>query len=640
MDDEGIDVAWLVKRLIVAKLLKGRSAPDVVQVEAEVERARSTGKVVWSSMVPDIVRRVIGAGHDDLIDDYAEQLDTQLDAVSGKAFKDGYVASLNSGVDRSLSWARVSEAWGLDGAQMRSFIGTFPREGYHTEVIPQASRAQLETMLNTRADRIKTNEEYALSQLAQQTNWIGLMQGGAVPPDARKKWHTASDERVCKVCGPMHDQIVPVNSRFRSGKEKFFAPPIHPACRCWVELDYQSVVTKSAVMMLDRPAGDTYHRDTSGQFARVDTLGYQPRQPKKVIAPTEKYTRPLSAQEMRQIQTQVSGGGRGTYVSHSSIITLDHDSDEPAVEQLRKQVYVHLNLPETIDVIEPEPNVLIEQKVEEVSHIIYDSKTRAGSKPRVRMMPHSVKIKDPSPAAETTKTKTHHVRSAPIQSEADVVFVILPRDMQDKMRAGVVVDFSQFIAEGFDPSLHSLDEMGYKGTGQIAMIHGATWHEAAVDEGIGVMTGQYSIMESMNLSEEMSRKIGTMDGAEVLVLNNQGLDAKGLSIKGSKRQTPLQNMDINEETDSTGRPASGYEHEDWKPEPQTSADKKLYAPHSDDYVTDETGRASRRADKESADADKLFKEYLDAGLISQKEYTELTGGFSQKGWNRKLSKRY
>lgn len=47
-----------------------------------------------------------------------------------------------------------------------------------------------------------------------------------------KRWYTARNERVCKACGPLHGEIVPMGSPFSIGKE---LPPLHPNCRCHVQ---------------------------------------------------------------------------------------------------------------------------------------------------------------------------------------------------------------------------------------------------------------------------------------------------------------------------------------------------------------------------------------------------------------------
>jgi SPP1 gp7 family putative phage head morphogenesis protein len=63
-----------------------------------------------------------------------------------------------------------------------------------------------------------------------------------------KTWNTANDERVCPICGPLHGQVVNLESNFSldqlalppemalSGNEYiYFHPPAHPNCRCWLK---------------------------------------------------------------------------------------------------------------------------------------------------------------------------------------------------------------------------------------------------------------------------------------------------------------------------------------------------------------------------------------------------------------------
>ena len=48
---------------------------------------------------------------------------------------------------------------------------------------------------------------------------------------AQEEWRTVRDERVCKICGPLHGKRVPLgglfDGRYRPGTGS------HPGCRCW-----------------------------------------------------------------------------------------------------------------------------------------------------------------------------------------------------------------------------------------------------------------------------------------------------------------------------------------------------------------------------------------------------------------------
>jgi SPP1 gp7 family putative phage head morphogenesis protein len=45
----------------------------------------------------------------------------------------------------------------------------------------------------------------------------------------KKEWLTSQDERVCPICGPLHEKVVELEEEFAPG---IFAPPAHPRCRC------------------------------------------------------------------------------------------------------------------------------------------------------------------------------------------------------------------------------------------------------------------------------------------------------------------------------------------------------------------------------------------------------------------------
>jgi len=44
-------------------------------------------------------------------------------------------------------------------------------------------------------------------------------------------WMTAEDERVCAVCGPLHEVVIGLVDALYGGQR----PPAHTLCRCWLE---------------------------------------------------------------------------------------------------------------------------------------------------------------------------------------------------------------------------------------------------------------------------------------------------------------------------------------------------------------------------------------------------------------------
>jgi SPP1 gp7 family putative phage head morphogenesis protein len=80
---------------------------------------------------------------------------------------------------------------------------------------------------------------------------------------SQKVWQTANDERVCPICGPLHDQVVNLEADFSldqlalppemalSGNEYiYFQPPAHPNCRCWLKPVVSEVSLRESIRSL------------------------------------------------------------------------------------------------------------------------------------------------------------------------------------------------------------------------------------------------------------------------------------------------------------------------------------------------------------------------------------------------------
>lgn len=86
----------------------------------------------------------------------------------------------------------------------------------------------------TRATRIVQTETQAIHEYIRYET--ARLNGVKV-----KTWITALDERVCKICGPMHGKTISITTNFNTGDEKTSFkgkfPPAHVTCRCWIEYD-------------------------------------------------------------------------------------------------------------------------------------------------------------------------------------------------------------------------------------------------------------------------------------------------------------------------------------------------------------------------------------------------------------------
>lgn len=85
-------------------------------------------------------------------------------------------------------------------------------------------------------DRAYTIARTEITRAFSEGNVIAWRESGLVKA---KKWQTKRDELVCKICGPLHNSIVLLDSQFEATLEDGATytaqfPPAHPRCRCWL----------------------------------------------------------------------------------------------------------------------------------------------------------------------------------------------------------------------------------------------------------------------------------------------------------------------------------------------------------------------------------------------------------------------
>ena len=88
-------------------------------------------------------------------------------------------------------------------------------------------------LLRHRANTIARTETIRASVDGQLAIWREAQRQGLLPPNARKRWITTPDDRLCPRCAPLHGVEVPLASSFPGG---VMGPPLHPNCRCSVSL--------------------------------------------------------------------------------------------------------------------------------------------------------------------------------------------------------------------------------------------------------------------------------------------------------------------------------------------------------------------------------------------------------------------
>jgi SPP1 gp7 family putative phage head morphogenesis protein len=81
-----------------------------------------------------------------------------------------------------------------------------------------------------RAGRIATTE---VTRSFADANRAAYEESGIVQ---QMEWRTAVDEKVCPICGPLHEERRDLDESFGEDVfgEEMLNPPAHPNCRCWI----------------------------------------------------------------------------------------------------------------------------------------------------------------------------------------------------------------------------------------------------------------------------------------------------------------------------------------------------------------------------------------------------------------------
>lgn len=199
-----------------------------------------------------------------LANQHAERMGKYFHETSREALVQGFNRMVNQGVAEKVAADRAMDAFGLTVRQMSGFVALVPGAKVASSRPPAVKAKMLDYINRSVRRRVKTfanQEEHNLEQQAQQVVWMWQAEKGHLSSHAQKVWITAKDEKVCKICGPMHGKRAGVSERFTmpDGTD-LYVPGAHVNCRCEVKLvDPISLVQKADFE-------DLHPRDEDGQF--------------------------------------------------------------------------------------------------------------------------------------------------------------------------------------------------------------------------------------------------------------------------------------------------------------------------------------------------------------------------------------
>ena len=329
----------------------------------------------------------------ELSEKHAEKVGEYFHQSSAQALGEGFNTLVNRRMPAKAAADTVLDAYGLTSRQMRAYTSTTTFTTPISDVLPRPVKAKARTYIDKsftgRIRKLSAQEEHNIDEQAKQFAWMWLQDKGRLNENAMKLWITAKDERVCKICGPLHNKRVKVGNQFKTAHGDFWTPGLHPNCRCVVRL---------LEMRFSKALGghDLYEFNQLHPRAEGGRFGVKTRT--KTVDVDEEFARIVS-QPVRHL----------TY----SRTAVDPQQDLKFAEIAQYSVLptaranVRAALPQTYAVVSPEvetevwtplaqPTTEVESKV----------KTKVGTQAKPKLQPKA-KLK---PVVVETKTKTGQLR--------------------------------------------------------------------------------------------------------------------------------------------------------------------------------------------------------------------------------------
>jgi hypothetical protein len=176
-----------------------------------------------------------------LAEEHARRVGGYFHETSTDALIQGFNTHVNRRVPQKAALERVLDAYGLTPRQMSGMTSAKFFDDKVESSLPRALKNRVQSYIGKSIrERLKVftrQEAHNLNEQAQQVAWLWLVEQGHLPQSAQKMWLTAKDERVCGVCGPLHQMKVSVKDQFiLDDGQRLYVPGAHVNCRCEVRL--------------------------------------------------------------------------------------------------------------------------------------------------------------------------------------------------------------------------------------------------------------------------------------------------------------------------------------------------------------------------------------------------------------------
>lgn len=179
--------------------------------------------------------------------------------------RDATMRALN-GEQTAMQAARnIRDSIGLYPTQVsavENFRARLEAEGVNAADVARRVARYTTAQLRYRAEMIARTEIMTAANRGQRAAWrVAVEQGLIRPAEYLRRWLVTLDERLCPQCEPYADKTVDFEAEFLEGD-----PPLHPHCRCVIELVRAPHVTSSVASDVE-PTGtnEVVHDEEGGE---------------------------------------------------------------------------------------------------------------------------------------------------------------------------------------------------------------------------------------------------------------------------------------------------------------------------------------------------------------------------------------
>ncbi|NBO54410.1 MAG: hypothetical protein EBU84_07410 [Actinobacteria bacterium] len=227
------------------------------------------------------------------------ELSTNLNTTARQTIRQIITDAVEGNITRVEAANRIKQLVGLipqHAKAVENYYNKMLADGVKKSLAKKRAKEYAERLLRYRADTIARTEIARAVGTGQTEYWKQMRNEGFLPPEARRVWITAQDERVCPTCGPMNGVLADIDGFFETGAGAVEYPQAtHPRCRCTAGITIVNQKKRGGVRKSDELALLLWsiskanpYKDAEGKFTTKA----------KAVAPKGVQVRPFSPRQI------------------------------------------------------------------------------------------------------------------------------------------------------------------------------------------------------------------------------------------------------------------------------------------------------------------------------------------------------